>query len=157
MVFNCVFSSLPIAVGALYVRKYFRLDSKAFISEMIRRIREEFEILLNKVEWMDDKTRQTALNKLKAIFVHIGYPDEILNNTKLEEYYENLDIDENNYLRSVLNINVFDTNYHFSKLRQPVNRTDWQTHANAAIVSASYYCVENSIGKSFSTIPKQIA
>lgn len=124
---NVIDYSLSIAVGALYVRKYFRQDSKAAALEMVNGIRKEFELLLNEVDWMDEETRQSALNKLHGMSTHIGYPDEIMNDTKIEEYYSNLEIDENNYLSSVLNMNVFGTDYAFNKLRKPVNKTDWVT------------------------------
>ena len=114
---------------------------------MVNGIRKEFELLLNEVNWMDDETRESALNKLKAMSTHIGYPDEIMDNTKIEKYYENLEINENNYLQSVLNMNVFGTDYAFNKLRKPVNKTDWVTHARPAVVNAFYSSIENSIRK----------
>ena len=114
---------------------------------MVNGIRKEFELLLNEVNWMDDETRESALNKLKAMSTHIGYPDEIMDNAKIEKYYENLEINENNYLQSVLNMNVFGTDYAFNKLRKPVNKTDWVTHARPAVVNAFYSSIENSIRK----------
>lgn len=129
------------------MRKYFREDSKAAALEMVNGIRKEFELILNEVKWMDEETRKSALNKLKSMSTHIGYPDEIMDNTKIEKYYENLEIDENNYLSSVLNMNVFGTDYAFNKLRQPVNKTDWVTHARPAVVNAFYSSIENSIRK----------
>jgi len=137
--------SLSIAVGALYVRKYFRQDSKATALEMVNGIRKEFENILNEVNWMDDETRKSALNKLHSMSTHIGYPDEIMDNAKIEKYYENLSIDPENYLSSVLHMNVFGTDYAFNKLRKPVNKTDWVTHARPAIVNAFYSSIENSI------------
>lgn len=112
---------------------------------MVNGIKKEFELILNEVQWMDDETRQSALSKLKAMSTHIGYPDEIMDDSKIEKYYENLEIDENNYLSSVLNMNVFGTDYAFNKLRKPVNKTDWVTHARPAVVNAFYSSIENSI------------
>ncbi|XP_055296722.1 neprilysin-2-like [Sitodiplosis mosellana] len=136
---------LSIAVGALYVRKYFRHDSKAAALEIVHEIRKEFELLLRKVNWMDDETRKSALNKLKVMSTHIGYPDEIMDNAKIEKYYENLKINENNYLQSVLNMTIFDTDFEFGKLRKPVNKTDWVNFAHTAVVNAFYSVPENSI------------
>lgn len=139
--------SLSIAVGALYVRKYFREDSKAAALEMVNGIRHQFEKILNEVEWMDDETRKSALNKLHSMSTHIGYPDEIMDNKKIEEYYKDLEIDSENYLTSVLHMNVFGTDLAFNKLRKPVNKTDWISHARPAIVNAFYSSIENSIRK----------
>lgn len=93
---------------------------------MVNGIRKEFENILNEVNWMDDQTRKSALDKLHSMSTHIGYPDEVMNNTKIEQYYENLEIDPNNYLLSVLNMNVFGTDYAFNKLRKPVNKVCFQ-------------------------------
>lgn len=139
-------------MGALYVRKYFRQDSKAAALEMVNGIRREFENILKEVNWMDDKTKESALEKLHSMSTHIGYPDEIMDNSKIEKYYENLTIDENNYLTSVLNMNVFGTDYAFNKLRKPVNKTDWVTHARPAVVNAFYSSIENSIRMYFKDV-----
>lgn len=139
--------SLSISVGALYVRKHFQEDAKRTALEMVQGIRKEFEKILKEVPWMDEETRAAALNKVHAMSTHIGYPDEIMDNQKIEKYYENLDIDPNNYLLSVLNMNVFGTDYAFNKLRKSVNKTDWVTHARPAIVNAFYSSIENSIRK----------
>lgn len=100
--------------------KNFRQDSKVAAFEMFNGIRNEFEIFLNEVTWMDEKTRKSAMNKLKAMSGYTGYPDELMNISKIEKYYENLKIDPNNYLLSVLNLNKFHTDHFFSKLREPV-------------------------------------
>ncbi|XP_037924758.1 neprilysin-2 isoform X2 [Hermetia illucens] len=136
---------LPIAVGALYVRKHFQEDDKSKALEMVNGIREEFEKILKEVSWMDEKTREAALNKLHRMTTHIGYPDEIMKDSKLEEYYKDLDIDPDNYLPSILKMSVFGTNYSFNKLRKPFNKTDWLNHAKPAVVNAYYSSIENSI------------
>lgn len=139
--------SLPISVGALYIRKYFHEDAREAAMEMVRDIKVEFEKILHKVDWMDEVTRKAALEKVKTMETHIGYPVELTQNEKLIEYYEKLDIDETKYLESVLDLNIFGTNKAFAKLRQPVNKTEWITHARPAIVNAFYSSIENSIRK----------
>ena len=78
---------------------------------------------------------------------HIGYPDETLDDAKLAEYYENLDINPDKYFQSFLAMNVFGTDKAFNKLRKPVNKTDWIRHARPAVVNAFYSSIENSIRK----------
>lgn len=129
------------------MRKYFQEESKAAAQEMVDGIRKEFEVILNNVNWMDEETRESALHKLKAMATYIGYPDELMDNAKIEELYNGLEIDENNYLLSMLNMRVFGSNYTFSKLREPYNKTDWINHATTAMVNAFYNPIENSIRK----------
>lgn len=144
-IFNFSFDSLPISVGALYIRKYFTEESKNAALELVNNIRDEFVELLHQISWMDEETRKTAIVKANALTKHIGYPDELADNAKLEEYYKDLDIEADNLLLDTLRLNVFKTNYAFGKLREPVNKTDWVTHSKPALVNAFYSALENSI------------
>ncbi|XP_035795572.1 neprilysin-2-like isoform X1 [Anopheles albimanus] len=138
--------SLPISVGALYIRKYFREESKRAALDMVNDIKGVFVDILKKVEWMDEVTRQSALEKVATMATHIGYPDELMNDTKIAEYYKDLEFQpESNYLNTILYMNQFGTTKAFKKLRQPVNKTDWITHSRPAIVNAFYSSIENSI------------
>ncbi|KPU80743.1 uncharacterized protein Dana_GF16094, isoform B [Drosophila ananassae] len=139
------YDSLGISVGSLYVRKHFHQDSKANALEMVTDIRDVFNDILDEVNWMDDKTKKEAKQKLHSMATHIGYPDEMLDNEKLAQYYAKLDIDPDKYFESFLGMNIFGTDYSFNKLRLPVNKTDWVRHARPAIVNAFYSSLENSI------------
>lgn len=136
-----------IATSALYVRKYFNQDSKAVALDMVNSIREEFEDILSKVTWMDQKTRKEAETKAKAIYSHIGYPDELMDDEKLIDYYKKVEVDENKFLESILSVKTFQQDLTFEKLREPLNKTDWRSHANVVEVNAAYSVIENSIRK----------
>ncbi|KRT85835.1 Peptidase, partial [Oryctes borbonicus] len=142
---DIVAGSLANAAGALYVRKYFHEDARQNAKEMVADIRAEFKEILKKVDWMDEKTRQSAFEKADAMATHIAYPDELLDNSKLEEFYYDLDLNSDQYLKSAINLTLFATRYSFRRLRQPVNKTDWITHGRPAIVNAFYSSIENSI------------
>ncbi|KAG5889087.1 hypothetical protein JTB14_004931 [Gonioctena quinquepunctata] len=112
---------------------------------MVDDIRAEFEDILKSVEWMDDETRMNAIDKARSMTSHIAYPDELLDNRKLEEFYDGLELDPNQYMRSILNVTLFGTRFSFKRLRQAVNKTDWVTHGRPAVVNAFYSSIENSI------------
>ncbi|XP_035430447.1 neprilysin-2 isoform X1 [Spodoptera frugiperda] len=137
--------SMSIAVGALYIRKYFNENSKANALEMVNDIRQQFRKTLNEVDWMDEKTRQAALEKADSMASHIAYPSEMLDNDKLAKFYDGLEMSSDKLMESVLNLTLFGTEYLFGKLREPVNKTDWVTHGRPAIVNAFYSSIENSI------------
>merc|ERR1712142_969446 len=111
----------------------------------VTEIRKQFELILDQVEWMDEKTRQKAKLKLKAMNSHIGYPPELLDVKKLEDLYAGLKLGEDKYFENVLNISIFDTDYAFSKLRKKVDKSDWVHHGRPAVVNAFYSPLENSI------------
>ncbi|XP_013133397.1 PREDICTED: membrane metallo-endopeptidase-like 1 [Papilio polytes] len=137
--------SMSIAVGALYIRKFFNEEAKKDAMEMVQDIREQFRRTLEEVEWMDEKTRRQALAKADAMAAHIAYPDEMLSDEKLTEFYDGLEMSEDKLMESVLNLTLFGTDFLFKKLRLPVNKTDWITHGRPAIVNAFYSSIENSI------------
>lgn len=137
--------SMSIAAGALYVRKYFHEEARQNAIEMVSDIRTEFIDILKKVEWMDNVTRKHALEKAAAMTAHIAYPDELLSDKKLEEFYANLDFTSDHYLKTILSLTLFGTEYSFKRLPLPVNKTDWVTHGRPSVVNAFYSSIENSI------------
>lgn len=154
----------------MYVRKYFNEQARQNAKEMVTDIRTEFQDILKSVDWMDDETKRNALDKAKSMATHIAYPDELLSDDKLEEFYDGvsyirfiglqklknilfqLELDPDHYMRSILNLTLFGTRFSFKRLRQPVNKTDWITHGRPAVVNAFYSSIENSIRK-FKTRP----
>jgi neprilysin len=138
---------LPISVGALYVRHFFPEDAKKAAIEIAQNIREAFENILKTVEWMDAITREKALDKVKTLATHIGYPDELTDNKKLEDYYKGLEINSDNYLETNLRLTIFLMDKSFLKLRKPINKTDWTKHSKVANVIAKYFILENSISE----------
>lgn len=99
-----------------------------------------------RTDWMDAETKRHALDKAEAIDEFVAYPRELLDATKVDEYYANLRLDETgDYFGSVLRLAKFGCDKNFEKLRVPVNKSDWVTHGRAAVVNAFYNLVENSI------------
>lgn len=112
---------------------------------MIANIRYEFEDTLKETNWMDDATKKEALKKAKGLVSHIGYPNELTDNTKLEKYFEPLEIERDNWLGNVMRSRKFVVDFIYSRLREPRNKTDWLNHASPAVVNAYYNSLENSI------------
>ena len=69
---------------------------------------------------MDDITRKRAHRKLNAIKDYIAYPQEILDNAKLEEEYKGLEISGEAYFQNSINMSIWSTNKHWRKLREVV-------------------------------------
>lgn len=140
-----VLKSFPISTSALYVKKYFKKESKEIASSMVDSIKDEFLDILKEVTWMDERTKAAALNKATKIRAYVGYPDELLDDSKLIEYYGNMEIDEKKYFEAMIQIEKFHRTKSISKLREFVNKTDWEHHAAVAVVNAFYNPLENTI------------
>lgn len=95
---------------------------------------------------MDENTREKAIEKAKALAIHIGYPNELNEDSLLEEFYKDLELESDNWFLNSLRLNVFTDDQSFNKLHKPLNRTDWKTHAESTDVNAYFDPSEHSIG-----------
>ncbi|RZC35967.1 Peptidase M13 N domain containing protein, partial [Asbolus verrucosus] len=134
-----------IATGALYVKHFFNKESKQTMIELVDNIQHQFIEILKTVDWMDDVTRQHALEKAEAIRAYIAYPDELLNDEKIDEYYRNLTVNPQKYLESAQNVTLFVLQNMFKKLDMPADTKDWKDHALAIFINAYYNPNQNSI------------
>ncbi|CAD5115683.1 DgyrCDS4635 [Dimorphilus gyrociliatus] len=116
---------LGLAVGRMFVKENFKKESKESVSEMISDIREAFNEILEENDWMDEETKKVAEEKANAMKERIGYPDFILNSTKLDEFYSRIVVSENDYFQNVLNVEEFNSYETYRKLRKPVDSDFW--------------------------------
>lgn len=146
LLISCEYS-LSVSVGALYVRQYFDDNVRHLVIDMVENIRAAFIKMLHDVSWMDETTKQKAIVKARALVAHIGYPNELTNDTKIEEYYKDLEVTDHEYLMNAIRLNLFKTDYGFRQLHKPINKTDWLAHASPNVINAFYSAIENSIRK----------
>ena len=78
------------AVGSMYARRYFGKEQKTPIKEMITYLKESFRKIIKETTWMSADTMTIALKKLDAMKEHIAYPDELLNNTIVDDFYKGI-------------------------------------------------------------------
>ncbi|XP_054159894.1 neprilysin-2-like [Oppia nitens] len=145
---TCVKSaaSLSVAFSALYVRKYFAKESKQKAKEMVYFIHKKFIEMFDDIEWMDQLTRERAIQKATAITSYIGFPDQLLNDSQIANIYQNLDdFDDSQYFQNTLKMMKWLTNYSHKDLRESRNKGNWQNFADTAVVNAYYSAVENAI------------
>lgn len=140
-------SYLPIASSTIYERKNFNEESMLGVLEIVNRIKKQFETVLKTTEWMDDKTKTDSFEKLLKMRNFIGYPDELKDDKKVIEYYEDLEINKEEFFESFLKLNRFSTKKHFSHFRQPFNITSWKRHSKVELANAFYDPNQNSISK----------
>lgn len=135
---------MKVAVAAVYARKYFNEDAKKNVASIVTNLHTKFLQILEGVDWMDDATKNTALNKAKDIEMHIAYPHELMNDTVLDDYYKNLTSSED-YLQYILNIQTFAADRMYRSLSEPVSKSDWADHSVSHEVNAFYHFTENAI------------
>ena len=137
--------SLTNAVGAMYAKKYFPLESKDAADDMVEYIRAEFKKMLDELDWMDPVTRAKAHTKVDKITPHVAYAKEILDDGLINEFYSGLEMKDDSYLLNILRLKKFINLYYAKEFRKKIDKKDWRTHGGAAIVNAFYNPNENSI------------
>lgn len=140
---NQVNANMGMAVGSMFVQKYFDETSKRDTLSMAQELQTVFRQILNETDWLDDKTKIAADIKLNRMTLNIGYPDFILNQTELNAKYADLNIHPAKYFENILNVLLHVTRSDQRKLREKVDRRIW--HTTPAIVNAYYSRNKNQI------------
>ncbi|KAK2847818.1 hypothetical protein Q7C36_009500 [Tachysurus vachellii] len=136
-------SNMENAVGRLYVEEAFAGDSKDMMDEMIAGIREVFVNNLQDLSWMDDETKKAAEEKAQAIRERIGFSENIMNDTFLDEEYKELSYSSEEYFENILKNLEFGQKKQLKRLRVKVNKEEWIS--GAAVVNAFYSSSRNQI------------
>lgn len=61
---DIVSSSMKYAIDYLYLKNYFSNSTKSKVKEMTSLIKAEFRTMILEAEWMDDKSKEKALDKV---------------------------------------------------------------------------------------------
>ncbi|CAO1412737.1 unnamed protein product [Diamesa tonsa] len=79
------------ALEALHAKKYFNVEVQDSVKDFTKEAVHDFIAEVNKLD-IDNDTKQDLVAKLKTIKYAIGYPEEVLDLQKVEEFYEELDL-----------------------------------------------------------------
>ena len=129
-------SSLPEALGQLYVAQHFPPQAKAQVLQLVTDLRDALRASIQQLEWMDEPTRAKALAKLETFDVKMGYPDKWRD-------YSSVRIDRGPLVLNVQRLNQFEIARELAKIGKPVDKSEW--HMSAATVNAYYSPQSNGI------------
>lgn len=118
---RCVASTenaLGEALGRLYVEQRFSGNSKDVALEMIEDIEGAFEANLPALAWMDDTTRQRAVEKAKAVRNKIGYPDTWRD-------YSSMALESGDFFHNAMVARAFEFDRNARKIGQKVDPNEW--------------------------------
>ncbi|KAL3861160.1 hypothetical protein ACJMK2_007225 [Sinanodonta woodiana] len=134
---------MGFALGAMFVREAFTGDSKEKAEKMIQEVKTAFKKNLPSLSWMDDKTREAAVEKANAVIDLIGFPEYILNRTKLDKEYERLTINASEYFWNNVRNLQFVMMQNLEKLKQKPKANVWDM--TPPTVNAYYTPTKNEI------------
>eukprot|EP00808_Paulinella_micropora_P025877 g3683.t1 len=118
--------ALGFALGRDFVHYTKAQDDRAAAQDMIGRIRTAFEQqLVPALSWMDSPTKAAAVEKAQAVGEQIGYPDWIMNQTRLQEYYHGLQAVPGQFAESIKSVLRWTFEKDVADLAKPVDKTEW--------------------------------
>ncbi|XP_056158202.1 endothelin-converting enzyme 1 isoform X3 [Lampris incognitus] len=118
-------SALGFALGALFVKATFAEDSKAIAEDMVSEIKQAFEDSLKYLTWMDPETKRAAKEKADAIYNMVGYPQFIMNSSKLDKVFNDFEVVSDLYFQNVMQYYNFSARVTADQLRKIPNRNQW--------------------------------
>ncbi len=119
-VLGAVNDSMGMALGQLYVAKYFPPAAKARAEALVANIHEALERRIERVPWMSEATKAKALEKLKRFLPKIGYPDP-------DEWrdWTGLTLAPTGYFANVEAAAKFNYHYDIGKIGKQTDRREW--------------------------------
>lgn len=120
MMASMVDDKIGMALGQLYVKKYFPEEAKKRMLELVNNLQKAYAVRIDKLDWLSDSTKQKAKEKLWAITKKIGYPDKWRD-------YSKVTIERNKYFENIVSADANNYQYQLAKLNKPVDKTEWFT------------------------------
>jgi putative endopeptidase len=110
--------ALGEVVGKLYVARHFPPEAKAKVRAMVDDLTKAFGSRIDALDWMTAETKAKAKEKVKTLYVGVGYPDKWVDYTALQ-------IVKGDALGNRQRAEQFEYRRQLAKLAQPVDRTEW--------------------------------
>ena len=111
---------LGMAVGKMYVERYFPEQSKQRMLQLVKNLQVALGERIQEQKWMGAATKAEAQNKLNSFYVKIGYPDKWRS-------YDGLHIDESlSFYENLQRAAAFANDDEVQrKVNKPVDRDEW--------------------------------
>ncbi|CAJ0589154.1 unnamed protein product [Cylicocyclus nassatus] len=134
---------LKYATSAIYVKKAFDQSSKNLTIEMTDDLLETFREILGTNGWMDNGTKAAALDKANQLLSQVAYPEFILDDEKLDQYYDGLDVHyTDSYSEMLEKVERQKIEFWFKMLTKPASHSDLES--SSATVAPIYIPTTNS-------------
>lgn len=127
-------------LSQLYVQTYFPDSTRRDITEMVGHIKDEFATRLRRNSWLDEATRNAALEKLGKIDIQVGYPQGWVD-------FSGLDIRPDDHFGNMQRANRFAFLREMAQVDKPVlnNRFAVATKTTPIAVNSAYNFTTNTI------------
>lgn len=147
---NGLTKNLPFAVGKVYIESFFKGTTKALVEEMLQNIKDEFIEQITEADWIDESTRGKLLSKLQTLIPLIAHPDNGFSEHAINEFYDDINLDKSQYLRTLFQLRVIDADNKFRQTYTSTSLDDlnaWKKYLPPTTTTAFYSKSDNTISK----------
>lgn len=132
---------MPDYLGELYVEEHFSPEAKADVEAIAEEILDTYAQRIQDLTWMGADTKKKAVEKLEAITVNVGYPDQ------WPDPYAGVDLrteaEGGSYYENFIAMKKARWEQELAQLDEPVDKSQWLMAAYE--VNAYYNPMANSI------------
>lgn len=111
-------SAMGEALGQLFVKAYFPPEAKKRYEDLVEHIRTALQERIEKLTWMEQATKNKALDKLSKMRKKVGYPDKWKD-------FSDMKITGQPYVKNIIASRKWWHHYQVNKLGKPVDREEW--------------------------------
>jgi predicted metalloendopeptidase len=148
---NLVDEYMPFALSKYYAEMKFPKNIKPEAMDMIENIRNSMIDRIKKLEWLDESTREHAIEKVLKIKYSIGYSDYVMNVENIYNNYKLLFLTKNDILSLLIRITnsknkkIYDLFYNENYIESQISNYFFDLFSKTYIVNAFYDSMENSM------------
>lgn len=120
--------SVGFLAGRYYVIDKFGGDAKKQADEFVKSIKQVFVDRLPELEWLDQPTREKAIEKVDKLIRKVGYPDktpDVMSPVSLSGYYGELNLSHDDYFGNYLNARKFAVLEQWRQVGKTPDRSKW--------------------------------
>ncbi|XP_026672366.1 neprilysin-4-like isoform X2 [Ceratina calcarata] len=136
-------ANFGMALSYVYARRNFDDRARKKALEMLLDIRAAFDEMVVELDWMDSETKARAHRKLNAMRPFVGIPEWINNSTKLDKFYEEMDVIPGRLFDTFLMLTNVAIKKSLNSLRKKPDKDRWITAGTT--VNAFYSATLNSV------------
>jgi len=136
-------NAFGFAAAHEYVIANFEESAKEAADAMVENLRAAFKELVMETDWMDAETQVKAQEKADQMLQLIGYPDWLIDNNAVDQYFWDAVVDQDVYFEKMTSMNNWLAKQDILTLRDVPKRDIWLMHP--AIVNAWYSPNHNTI------------
>ncbi|KAI7852677.1 hypothetical protein BDC45DRAFT_443714 [Circinella umbellata] len=121
--------SLGFLASRYFVLETFKRETKARADEFVASIKDSFLNRLPELEWLDQVTRDRAIEKAHALAHKVGYPTKtpnVMSPVSLSDYYSDLSVDQDDYFGNYLRGRQWLVMKNWKQAGKPTDKSTWE-------------------------------